>query len=423
MAKHFASKQKIKTKLRKKLFALDYKNPTTKIKVCIVCLSAYSLFAGKDCVGGAEVQLYQLGKKLSESEETEVMFLVGDYGQADVEKYGNIRVYKAPYNFKQNPPPNIINWSQPVGALTQDIVSRIAKRMRRFVSKKINDARFAATMLKIKPDIIITRTASPFIGIWKIISWILGAKFIHMLAHDWDADGTLEKKFGTIKGIQYRFGLKHANIVVAQSELQQQLLKKKYSKESIAIRSMYHIPAKLPATKRKYALWVGRSEEWKNPEMFLELARQFSNENFMMICPTSLNHQKYQQELKQKALAFPNIIWKDFVPFPEIDRYFSDAWLFVNTSQTEGFPNTFIQSMKNGTSILSFEVDPDRMVENNRCGVVCHGNVDEFRSAFGKLSKNKNLTITMGRNGYSLAKKQFDINTISRTYIKLMKQL
>ena len=64
-----------------------------------------------------------------------------------------------------------------------------------------------------------------------------------------------------------------------------------------------------------------------------------------------------------------NVEFLEAVPYREIQRHFDDANIFVNTSEHEGVPNTFIHSGLGFTAILSLGVDPDGMFQNFQAGL------------------------------------------------------
>jgi glycosyltransferase involved in cell wall biosynthesis len=74
-----------------------------------------------------------------------------------------------------------------------------------------------------------------------------------------------------------------------------------------------------------------------------------------------------------------------FVPFDEIERYYRHATLLVNTSDAEGFPNSFLQAGKYGVPIVSLNADPDGMLSEYGAGVHCRGSMTKMKQQLCRL--------------------------------------
>lgn len=359
---------------------------TKKKKICFVSLGAYPLFNPeiRATFGGAEVQLYLLSKELAKDPDYEVNFVVGDFGQKSLEIFDGVRVYKNP---------QLKN-----------------KKIRFFPYGKLW---FVYLILKIRADIYIQRSASLGTGALLILAHVLGKKFIYMAAHEIDCTGEFERISSSLTARFYRYGLLNSDLVIAQNEEQKNMLLEHYGRESIVLRSGYEIlPLDVENTKREFTLWVGRVEDWKQPEIFIELARQNPKEKFVMIAPKSNIQPDYFGEVKSRAGQISNLEFIQFVPFAKMDSYFRRAKAYVLTSRYEGFPNTFIQSAKNGTPIFSLAVNPENFIEDYRCGFFAYGDHKKLFDDL-KILVDENLRRELSQNAYCYAKENHDIAMIT----------
>jgi glycosyltransferase involved in cell wall biosynthesis len=170
-------------------------------------------------------------------------------------------------------------------------------------------------------------------------------------------------------------------------------------------------------------LWVGTlKEEVKKPDIFLELAKAIPNAKFQMIGGPLLGEQQYYEKIRESASKISNLEFVGFVPYPEIDYYFEKAWIFVNTSPTEGFPNTFLQAWVGYTPVVSLNVDPDEIICEYKLGF--HSRTFEQMVEDVKLLlEDENIREDMGMNGRKYVEQEHDIKVIIKEYEKLFYSL
>ncbi len=105
--------------------------------------------------------------------------------------------------------------------------------------------------------------------------------------------------------------------------------------------------------------------------MFVELAKRVPNVRFIMVGGNPLQRDDFYESVLEEARKIPNLEFKGFLPFGEVEKLFMRASLFVNTSEIEGFPNTFLQAWARGVPVLSTtKVNPDGLITQHRLGAV-----------------------------------------------------
>jgi len=211
------------------------------------------------------------------------------------------------------------------------------------------------------------------------------------------------------------WSLKQARRVFVQKTDDISNLKRTAGVNAIAIPNGHRI-TDLQNSTRDFILWVGRSVEFKQPRLFIRLAREISSERFVMICQQTKGDLHYD-ELVRLAGSVSNLKFIEYVPFHEIGRYFQQAKILVNTSSAEGFPNTFIQAGKCGTSILSLKVNPDGFLDRFNCGLCANGDWDKFVDSL-KSMVSENQYIEMGKNARKYVEDNHDITKIIEQYKK-----
>jgi glycosyltransferase involved in cell wall biosynthesis len=152
------------------------------------------------------------------------------------------------------------------------------------------------------------------------------------------------------------------------------------------------------------------------------LAESFSEEKFVMVCPASKDAE-YFERIKVQALNLPNVQFVDYVPFTEIEDYFSKARIFINTSKEEGFPNTFIQAFKNRTPILSMNVNPDSMLEKYDVGRYADGNFEQLKTDLVSLLTDRQLWQRLVDNACRYVERNHNIKRIIEEDKKMILKL
>ena len=221
-------------------------------------------------------------------------------------------------------------------------------------------------------------------------------------------------------GKVFTWSLHRAKTVITQNVSDREELLQTTGIDSVVIANGHRF-AELSDVGRQSILWVGRSDRIKGPYRFIDLAKRIPSERFVMICQKATADDSYDK-LIEEAHSVDNLEFIERVDFDEVDRYFQSAKVLVNTSDSEGFPNTFVEACKCGTAILSLNADPDDFLTRFSCGVVCDGNEQQLADGLQSLL-DQNRYIEMGKNGRRYAEERHDISKIVEQYKEIFKGL
>jgi glycosyltransferase involved in cell wall biosynthesis len=359
-------------------------NSPATISVCFISFKAYPIFnpSVEKVFGGAEVDLYLLATELAKDPQYEVSFIVGDYGQPDGEVREGVRLFKA-------------------------------VKSDRFMM--LEGAKVWRAMKRADADIYMHEACSLVTALAAAFCRVHGRKFVYRTASSREPDGRYfaEKQ---IRGLFVKRAFRAADLFIVQNEQDAVNAVRTIGRQAMVIRNACRISSTRSANKDGI-LWVGRSLPVKRPELFLKLAQALPDKRFVMICPEGVGDWNYES-LVQESQGLSNLTFIRRVPFQEIDRYFEQAAVFVNTSDSEGFPNTFVQACKSGTAIASLRVNPDGFLDAHRCGRCAEGDWERFCTMVRELAETETGR-ELGENGRAYIRQYHDLEAIIETYKRL----
>lgn len=362
-----------------------------KKKICIISEYAYPYFKfGGEKSGGAELQMFLLSKELSKNGHN-IDFIVFDSSNTKKEYINGVNLH-IPYNIKNKG----ITHLYPHNLVMLYVL-----------------------LSKIGADIYIQRAGSPLTGIIALYAHLKNKKFIFSVSSDSNVSDQLHiKHIKDLKKIFYIFGIKYANCIICQTKHQQKILMKNISKKGFIIKNISSNNFNKSNSNEKTILWVGRIIKEKNPEIFLKLAENLPQYSFKMIGGSKKGGSGYYNHIKNLAMKITNLEFLGFIPNNEIHTYYSKAIIFINTSNSEGFPNTFLESWANSTPIVSLKFDPDKIIFKNKLGLISD-DFNELSEDCIKLITNNDLRIDLARNGLNYVNKFHNSSKIIKRYEKL----
>ncbi len=335
-------------------------------RVCFVGLANLSYLApdlAPGGAGGAELQQVLLARALVRR-GFEVSTVVHDHGQPEGACYEGIRAFKT---FRPDAGIRMVRFFHP-----------------RWTS-------IWQALRRADADIYYLSMAGMPVGETVLFAHRHGRKAVYRVAHDADCDPrTLIIRYARDR-VLYAWGLARADLVLAQTAVQQRLLRERFGRSSRVIPSLAEPGGRRPgfAERDIDVLWVANIRPWKRPERLLELAGRLPHLSFHMVGGPSPDAAALYESVRSRAAALPNVHFHGHVPYPAVGPLFERARVLAGTSDAEGFPNTYLQAWVHGTPVVAF-VDPDSIMNQHGLGRPV-SSIEEMGAAVAELASQEAL--------------------------------
>jgi glycosyltransferase involved in cell wall biosynthesis len=218
----------------------------------------------------------------------------------------------------------------------------------------------------------------------------------------------------------YEYGLRRADVILVQTVTQQRSLKKNYGLEGILADMLVAKPLSRETSMSKDIdiLWIANLRHIKRPDRLLELARAMPGYRFHMAGGPSPGEEDLFQRIEAEARAIPNLTFHGAVPYFDVGGLFARARTFANTSDLEGFPNTFLQSWVRGIPVVTM-FDPDGVVRRERLGSA-HATVRDMAAGLDLLLRSPDAYSVASFTAKEFMRQRFGDDRVLAPYISAL---
>ena len=290
--------------------------------------------------GGAELQVALLAQSLARRGH-DVVIAGGDTGQKDDAVWQGVRVRNA-------------------GKFhTGKMAEMLASMPRVF-----------RVLREEKPDWVVVMGWTA----WLFVLWLwrplLGYRLDYICALDTEVNGEYRRAHPFLGGL-FEFALRRCDARHAITQDQLAHYRRRGMQASFYRYLLVPRPGGERPPKDTDFLWVSRCVAMKRPDLFLDLAEAMPGHSFEMICPAQ--DRELYGRVAARAAKLPNVCFIESVPYGQVQRHYDRARAFVNTSEWEGWPNSFIQAGLGRAGLLSLSVNPDGIFRSFRPGIFADG--------------------------------------------------
>jgi glycosyltransferase involved in cell wall biosynthesis len=328
----------------------EFIKTSSKLSICFVSLDNFAALADDPkCghIGGAERQQVLIGKELAKR-GYRVSFITLDHGQSDEMEIDGMRIIKA-----YDPNAGI--------------------RMLRFLHPRLTSLWRA--MNKADADIYYQRTSDSITGIVAAFCSRHRRKFVFAVASNFDCVAGFPYLPQKHARVLYRYGLRRADLVIAQTVTQQKLLRENFGLDSTVIPNCAPDYGRCPSgtdtvasARGRRLLWIGAFTPVKRLELLLDVAKRLHDVQFDVVGNGDIGSE-YVKGLQSRAQAMPNVHLHGVIPHVHVQQFYQQSAALLCTSRAEGFPNTFLEAWSCGLPVVS-TFDPDNLITEKGLGKV-----------------------------------------------------
>ena len=292
-----------------------------------------------------------------------------------------------------------------------------------FVRQAFQAASGTFSVLKrIDPDVCYFRVLDFEMFPTLLYCKLFDSKFVYGFSHDNEVTRDPNSLTGPIKGSTpylylMREALSAADALIAQNQFQYENASRLFDAETHLVPNGYIDPDVQPSsgsTETPMVLWVSRFRSFKRPELVLDIAKQVPNARFVLI--GSKNNESLYERITEASQALDNVEVVGYVPYDEINEYFERCDIFLNTSKSEGFPNTFLQAWAHRKPVVSLDVDPIDIISSNEMGFCANESIDDLIQELQEIVDDDASRRAMGDAAYEYFKANHSIESVATEY-------
>jgi glycosyltransferase involved in cell wall biosynthesis len=227
---------------------------------------------------------------------------------------------------------------------------------------------------KERPDWWLWQTASHWLGPGVEIAKMAGVRTAYSAMHDFDFRLRQSLSLHPRLWPLYAWGLIRTDKILVQHSQQMAELPPSWRAKASVLPGVVTQDPNPPAHAKRmpYVAWVAMIRQHKRPDLLIDIARQLPEIRFL-VCGGVTHHRSpagYSEYMLNAIRSVANIEYLGQVAPEKSLHIIKNAAVFLSTSDSEGFPSTFLEAWTSGTPVVSVTVDPDDLLKNERLGLV-----------------------------------------------------
>jgi glycosyltransferase involved in cell wall biosynthesis len=266
-------------------------------------------------------------------------------------------------------------------------------------------------MSLLAPDVLYARLPGDFLWIMGLFARLRpGARFVYALAHDDHADPrTACGHRRWLHAPLYALGLHGAHAIAAQHESQAAALAPSLRSRAACVPNLVRSAAEAPrpwGDAEFDAAWIAQIRPEKRLDLFLDLAESLPRLRFAVVGGFDVTTDPAgRAALESRAAALPNVTMLGPLRADGVMGVLKRSRTLVNTSDSEGFPNTMLEAWSVGVPVLSLAVDPGGVIAREELGRVSRSG-SRLWADLSELARDEALNRRLGSRAMAYVRRR-----------------
>ena len=341
--------------------------------------------------GGAEIQSHFLANYIADETNHTVVYLARWIPEVVSTYRYKILPYKAPRLLQH------LRWGQSCDSIS------IYQQLRR-----------------INPDVILQMQAGAYVGAGAFYAKRNNKPFVWYIASDRDLEANppvgVESPFKYVDRRLFKYGIENADYIIAQTKFQERMLLANLKRQAVAVIHNFHpVPDMIekPATPLIVS-WIANLKPLKQPQLFARLAEAFKHRtDVSFVMAGRADNSAESREAIEVLKRLPNGKYLGELQLDEVNTLLEQSHVLINTSEYEGFPNTFVQAWLRGVPTLSINVDPDNLMRTHSIGRMS-GRLEKLIDDLQEFTMNNELRISSGNRAREFSSQNFSLRNAAK---------
>ena len=275
---------------------------------------------------------------------------------------------------------------------------------------------------------IYQKIGTSYAGVASLYARQNGCKFVLHIASDNDISPNkiVKKPKQLIPFIEkkiFGYAVRRNDHLIVQTRHQKRLIKQNFNIICDAIIPNFHPYPKEIIQKGNpvKVVWIANFKVIKQPDIFIRLARdlhkmQIKAEFIMIGNPATITGnvwQNWQQSLEDEISKVPILKYIGGQSTDEVEKILAQSDILVNTSQFEGFSNTFIQAWMRYVPVVSLNSNPNDLLSDGKMGFISK-TYNQLCKDVLRLINDSQLRTWMGEYARAYALKHFSMDNATK---------